>query len=62
MKPYVLGFKNRGSDAEQCFQGGIPHLAFDVAHHLLREPGALGNLIHGKTALLPLTSQDARHF
>jgi hypothetical protein len=51
----------RRSDAEQCFQGGVPHLAFDVAYHLLREPGTLSHLIHGKTALLPLTPQDARY-
>jgi hypothetical protein len=34
------------TNSEECFQCRIPHASFNVAHHLLRQPGTLSNDIH----------------
>ncbi len=56
---HLSGINSDGSgDAEQGFKGRIPHLAFNVAHHLLRQPGALGHKIHGELPPFPFLAQN----
>jgi hypothetical protein len=47
-----------GGDTEQGLKGRIPHFAFNVAHHLLRKPGALGHKIHGELPPFPFLAQN----
>jgi hypothetical protein len=47
-----------GGDAEQGFESWIPHFAFNIAHHLLRKPSALGHKIHGELPTFPFLAQN----
>lgn len=45
-------------DPQQGLEGGVAHPPFDVADHLLGEPGALRDLRHRETPLHACPLQD----
>jgi len=50
-----------GGDAEQGFERWVSHFTLNVADHLLRQPGAFGNRIHGKLSPFPFLAQNLRY-